>query len=138
MKANYCLEFEVAGLPKMMNGSHGSIHAAAGERSKWRRIVKSKVLSFPNRPKKPLECALLSLTRCSSRRPDYDGLVAGFKSVIDGLKDAGLIVDDKYENIGYPMYNWEKAANKEGKIRVTIEETDAIRRLFCRSCGSEL
>jgi len=54
--------------------------------------------------------------------PDYDGLVSAFKSVVDGLKEAGVILDDKYENTGPWNCVWRKAKSKQGFVRVIVEE----------------
>jgi hypothetical protein len=64
----------------------------------------------------------LTLTRGSSVQPDYDGLVSGFKHVIDGLVLAKVLINDDQETIGIPEYKWVKADPKEGFIRVTVEE----------------
>lgn len=40
----------------------------------------------------------------------------------DGLRHGGVIEDDKFSNIGIPIYKWEKAAKNKGKIKVLVEE----------------
>jgi Holliday junction resolvase RusA-like endonuclease len=116
----YRLELELIGLPKTVNGPHGSWQRAAAERKKWRSLVEQATLG--KRPSKPLDTARITLTRLSSNEPDYDNLAASFKSVVDGLRDAGIIVDDKKKNIGACIYLWEKTSPKNGKIRVLVEE----------------
>lgn len=74
------------------------------------------------KPPAPLQHAKLTLLRASSVEPDYDGLVSGFKHVIDCLVEAGILINDKRENIGVPDYLWEKAPMGKGFIRVTVEE----------------
>ncbi len=74
-------------------------------------------------PEKPLKKARLVLTRYSSNSPDFDGLVSSFKHVIDGLVDAGVIQNDKFENIGAPEYVWEKCGRRAGKITVEVFES---------------
>lgn len=87
---------------------------------------KQQVISFVkfNRlgPPKPLPMAKVTLTRCSSSEPDFDGLVGSFKNVLDGLVAALVIEDDKMSNIGAPDYRWEKASPGGGKIRIVVEE----------------
>lgn len=88
----------------------------------WRQ----KVVVFVGlkRPQSPLPKARLTLIRHSSQEPDHDGLVASFKSISDGLIDAGVIVNDKPSNIGQPTYMWQKARMKEGHIVVKVEECE--------------
>jgi len=43
----------------------------------------------------PLGKALVTLTRYApGKQPDFDGLVAGGKGVVDGIKQAGIMDDD--------------------------------------------
>lgn len=115
----YTLEFTLSGLPRTTNGSHGH----------WRaRQVRSKALKarvfascWHLRPKTPLTQARITLTRLSSVEPDYDNLVISFKVVLDGLRQAGIIVDDRRKNIGRPEYLWEKCKPGEGHIKVKVE-----------------
>ena len=86
----------------------------------WKKYV--WLVTAHKKPKKPLIKAKLTLIRATSIRPDFDGLVSGFKHIIDGLVLAGIIQNDKYENISWPSYDWEQAPPKHGFIRVTIEE----------------
>lgn len=119
----YSLSFELPGLTRMANNSG---RTATHWRAKARdaRLVKRAVmiLARPHRPKAPLKRAHLTLTRCSSVSPDSDGMVSGFKYVIDGLVAAGVLENDRFENIGMPTYLWEKAAQKEGKLKVVVTE----------------
>jgi hypothetical protein len=119
---SYRLEFSIAGLPRMTNPSGRANHWAikAAEARKWHAFVFVAVAS--HRPVKPLEHARLTLTRYSSVSPDSDGLVSGFKHVIDGLVKAGVLVNDKVSNIGMPTYKWEKSPPRKGAIRVLVEE----------------
>ena len=107
----------------MTNPSGKSKHWAvmAAESKKWKRLV---WFSCPHRvrPAEPLKRALLCLTRFSSAPPDPDGLVSGFKHVVDGLVDVGILENDRWENIGMPSYKWEKVPAKRGKIRVEVME----------------
>lgn len=69
-----------------------------------------------------LERAHLKLTRHSASEPDYDGLVAGMKAVVDGLVAAGVLTDDNLSVTGPWECHWEKAKPKQGKIRVEVYE----------------
>ena len=120
---SYRLSFEMMTLPQMTN-RRGSSH--------WRRIhserllVKSwvaNILKTHQMPKAPLSHAKLTLTRYSSVSPDPDGLVSGFKSVIDALVECGVLENDRFTNIGMPDFRWEKAPRGKGKITVEVEAT---------------
>lgn len=119
----YRLEFTLFGLPKMTNPSGAkSTHwrVVKAERDKWIKITMLSTL--PKRPRAPLQRAKLTLTRHSSVSPDADGLVSGFKAIVDGLVRGGILVNDKFENIGMPDYRWEKTAPKQGRVSVIVEE----------------
>lgn len=118
----YRLEFELAGLPSTPNGAHGAWQVAYKKRKEWRGRVKLRVIM--QRPPAPLQKSRVTMTRCSSRQPDYGNLVASFKSVLDGLKDGGIIFDDAPKYVE-DVYKWEKAKPKESKIRVLVEELSA-------------
>lgn len=114
------LEFELPGLPKRINESfRGGWQARVGEARKWKRLV--NLHAWP-RPAIPLQRASLTLTRCSSVEPDYDGLVGSMKHVIDGLIETGVISGDKRVNIGVPKYEWRKVSRGHGKVIVVVEE----------------
>jgi len=116
----YLLSFELPGLPKTTNGSHGKWQAAAAERKKWRTAV--KLIAKSRSPAAPLSKAALKLTRFSSVQPDHDNLAISFKSVVDGLRDAGVILDDRNAVVVSREYVWEKAPAKQGRIRVEVRE----------------
>lgn len=118
---SYTLEFELQGLPKMSNQMlRGSWKGRHGNATKWKRAVWAKSWHF--KPAQPLERATLTLTRMSSTEPDFDGLVSGFKPVIDGLVECGIIQSDKMSCIGQPKYSWLRAPACKGKIVVKVEE----------------
>lgn len=117
----YALAIEIEHLPKLPNqllGAHWTVRS--GHAKKWRVLVKLNVNS--KRPKSPLPKAMVRLTRVSSVRPDHDGLVGSFKAVIDGLKHAGVIIDDTHEVIGQPEYNHEKGKPGAGLIKIEVLE----------------
>jgi len=97
------------------------------ERAKWKGLVGNAVLLADERraaERKPLTRARVTITRCSSTEPDYDGLVSGGKALLDGLVEAGVIVDDKVSVIGQPVYLWEKAKPGKGKVKVRVESIE--------------
>ena len=74
-----------------------------------------------HRPPQPLTKAKVTITRHSSRCPDYDGLVSAAKSLLDGLKLAQIIEDDNMNVIGRPEFKWEKCSPKSGHVVITVE-----------------
>ena len=116
----YKIEFELSGLPKMTNAISNHWFIRKKEADKWKNLVALALAG--QQPKRALAKASLVLTRCSSQPPDPDGLVSGFKHVIDGLVACGVLENDKYENIGFPVYLWEKVPNKQGKIKIKLQE----------------
>jgi hypothetical protein len=117
----YRLELELPGLPKSANAR---LHwrARHKENLAWEEAVGWAVKG--KLPSAPLARARLTCVRCSSVAADSDNVVAGFKPVIDALVKTGVLVNDKWENIGMPTYLWEKAAPKQGKVRVIVEEIE--------------
>lgn len=84
------------------------------------RVKTQVVLHGP--PPAPLDKARVTLERHSSSEPDFDGLVSGFKFILDGLVDAGVLINDKMSVIGAPIYIWKKAKKCAGKVKITVEE----------------
>lgn len=121
---SYRLEFEIEGLPRMSNASGRSRgHWVMNrETQKWKELA-AHTARAKGLPPRPLKRALLTLTRFSSSEPDGDGVVAGFKPIIDGLVVAGVLEDDKWSNTcGLAHYRWEKVKPKQGFLRVVVEE----------------
>lgn len=115
------LEFELKGLPKTTNALRASSWRVRNAfAKKWKDLV--QLYTFRHLPNSPLIKAKVTLTRCSSRESDFDGLVSSFKHVLDGLVEARILEDDKQSNIGQPTYLHEKAKQREGKIRIKVEE----------------
>lgn len=115
-------EFDIMGLPMMTNkigGSHWTKRHK--EAVKWKRAISAHCAQFQISGL-GLDKASLTLTRHSSKEPDMDGLVSGFKHVIDGLVMAGVIIDDKPSVIGQSQYRWLYRPTKHGgMISVKIE-----------------
>ncbi len=116
----YRLEFEMQGLPKNPNGSHGHWTAAASIRKKWRKG--SFAMALSKKQAKPLDKCSVECIRYSSRASDFDNLVASFKPVIDGLIDAGIIVDDNEKCVISRKYRNELTKPGKGKIKVIVDE----------------
>jgi len=117
----YTLSIELPGLSRMTNKSgRKSTHwrVLKAEADRWKRMV--GLVATP-KPPTPLKHAKLTLTRCSSSSPDSDGLVSGFKHIIDGLVLCGVLENDRFENIGMPTYIWRRVPMKKGKMLITVE-----------------
>lgn len=117
------LHFLIGELPDTVNQSRkrSGWQAISRNADHWRRMIHDKVVQH-GKPALPFAKARLTLIRHSSREPDYDGLVASFKVVIDGLVKAGVIMDDKRDVIGIPDYRHQKAPRDKGMIEVICEE----------------
>jgi Holliday junction resolvase RusA-like endonuclease len=117
----YRFFLKLPGLPKLNNTHYTNWRVAAAERKKWRRAA--MLMASPQRPPSPLKFCSITCTRYAyGKKPDFDNLVISFKSVIDGLKDAGIIIDDSSDCILERRYNHEKAPAKKGWIEVIVEE----------------
>lgn len=114
---------EIPGLPKLPNETlYRHWRVKQTEAKKWKGLVVNAVRFEQNLPAIPFKLAKVSLTRFSAREPDCDNLAASFKHVLDGLVEAGVIIDDKPSYIGQPIFLWQKAKQREGKIKVVVEE----------------
>lgn len=120
------LEFEIKGLPKMINQLMVHWRVKHAESRKWKLLVAQAVVPIWPKTNPALTSGVsLALTRYSTREPDFDGLVSGFKHVLDGLVEVGVLLNDKPSVIGQPTYSWEYARPKAGKIKVRIERKAA-------------
>lgn len=105
-----------------MTNQHSRMHWAQRKREAdvWKALIRAKAYECKidnlNLPK-----AHITLTRHSSRCPDYDGLVSSFKRAIDGLVDAQVIQDDSFHVIGASRYLWVKAPPGKGFVTIKIE-----------------
>lgn len=106
-------------LPKAQSGhTHWAIAGKA--RREWRHsaCLYSKMVW-----RKPaLTKCKITATRHSSVEPDRDNLSISTKSIIDGIKDAGVITDDKPSLVVEFRTHWVKAPPKKGYITVEVEE----------------
>lgn len=117
----YSLFIRIDALPKSINQT-GRLHWTAKSKivREWKALVRFAV--GHQAPKQPLARALIIYTRYSSRCLDFDNLVNSYKAVQDGLVEAGVLLDDKVKNIGYPTYRWKKCAQKAGHITIEVKE----------------
>lgn len=121
MSDPYKLDITINQLPKRINQGHGAHWTKSYVESKmWMKLVGMHVRF--QIPEEPLQKAELTLIRGSSIAPDFDGLVASFKQIIDALKKLNIIKDDSMKVINQPTYRWEKAPKGKGYIRIIVEE----------------
>jgi Holliday junction resolvase RusA-like endonuclease len=106
-------------LPKMANGGHGNWKADHFRKKKIMQAVSDQL--WGKLPKKPLKSASGAFVRYSSKEPDYDGLVHGFKPVIDALVKLGVLENDTSE-ILEREYSWVKESPRKGRVEVHIVE----------------
>jgi Holliday junction resolvase RusA-like endonuclease len=121
----YHIKFEMQGLPETTNKvrRHGHWSKTHKSRKMWKAMVPLCMLEFGHRkPRQPLTRAKLVLTRYSSVRPDFEGLVSTFKGILDGLVECGVLIDDNMGVIGQPEYHWVKAPAGKGKISIEVQE----------------
>lgn len=119
----YSLDVTILGLPLLQNQLNTKHWAARHSHAlKWKRNIELKIAGHAKKPKEPVKKAKLVLTRLSSRRPDPDGLCGSFKCIIDALVRMDVLVDDKFDNIGFPTYEWAQVKQKQGSIRIELQE----------------
>lgn len=119
----YHIEFRLEGLPPTINVmmyKHWTVKAKSAKF--WKTQVIIAIGS--NKPASPLKKAKLILTRASSASCDPDGLVSTFKHIIDGLVSSYVLENDKYDNIGFPDYRYEKTRKGAGFVRIEVIEID--------------
>jgi hypothetical protein len=115
----YKLCVRINDLPKTRNALSDKRWTRYKESKKWHALVK---LSIPphNKPDAPLEKAKLHFIRCSSKMPDYDGLVSSFKYVLDALVQHKILVDDNLNVCKQPRYEWIKGKRNQGYIEIRV------------------
>lgn len=116
------LVFEIQGLPKILSNQRIHWTVRYKQNKLWKKLVLEHVKLYQLKPAVPYQKARLTLTRFAhGREPDFDNLVSSWKGIIDGLTEAGIIIDDRPDVIGRPICLWEKAAPKQGKVRIQID-----------------
>lgn len=122
--AEYRLDFTIPHVPRLAaNGSHGHWAVRNKERRQWKLFV---CIAIGKRiPVMPLEKVKCTFIRGTCREPDFDNLVASMKPVRDGLVEAGVVVNDKTENMPDAKYVWQKAPRGHSFTRVLVEEIAA-------------
>lgn len=121
------LDLTIPGLPPTNSSDKLNRWVWRKLKKDWEALVITAVLEACGRWPATLDQARVTITRCSTREPDYDGLVQGAKFLLDGLVRAGVIRDDKPSVIGQPVFAWEPAAPGKGCVRIRVEAIDLDR-----------
>lgn len=114
------------------------------DRDKWHTRVWELVLESGNRPKEPWTEAGVICTRYSSGvEPDRQNLGYSFKALLDGLKLARVIADDKPEVLLIERYLFERVEHRiDHKLTVTVGPAKEIWKFArasvepCHHCGA--
>jgi Holliday junction resolvase RusA-like endonuclease len=111
----------VPGRPPGGNALHRMGHwAVRKSREEW----KAKTVAVVTMDGDPIQHAHVGITwRCkTNRRRDFDNLVSGIKPLLDGLVEAGVLVDDSTEHIlTLGPFRVESGAERD-ETEITIEE----------------
>lgn len=116
----FITQFEVPGATDIMN-ANANWKYRWSHAKRWKAMVAAAVLAYRAKPPVPLTRSRLVLTRCSAVEPDPDNLAASFKPVIDGLREAGVIENDRSCNVEI-CYRWRKAPRGSKKMLVEVYE----------------
>ena len=121
MSSMYNLELTIDIAPTDSNRILGRNHFAKHTIFKK---VKAQVhyLSLGKLPPLPLKSFRISATRFSPKFMDFDNFVSSLKPVIDGLKLAKVIQDDKWELLNGSNYSVDQVKSKDKKIIIKVEE----------------
>ncbi len=120
----YFLEFKLSGLPSLTNqilGRHW--RTKAKHANTWKRKVWQATWHL--KPPAPLQRAKVTITRHSTVCPDFDGMAGAGKTLLDGLVETGILVDDSMKIIGQPQYLWEFAKKNCGHVSIRVEELES-------------
>lgn len=119
---SYEIQFEIPGLPKSTNSLLGAGRFTKHSNAKrWKRHVACAVLTLP-KPKAPLTKVKLRLIRFNYRTLDFDGLVACFKPVVDGLVESKILKNDTWKITGPWEVTQEYTPKGQERIMVCVSE----------------
>lgn len=121
------LDLTLDGLPPMNTADRTHHWSAYRLKRAWEGKVCAAVLHELGRwPERPLDRARVTITRCSTREPDFENLAQGGKFLLDGLVKAGVIADDSPKVIGRPTYLWERAPRGGGCVRINVRPVGGV------------
>lgn len=103
-------------------------------RSKVRREQREEMIAYvleQGRPKTPFNKAHITITWYAKdkRKRDVDNLLSAMKGSIDGLVEAGVLVDDSAQHLSYSLYYQsgnDVTENKTTILVVEITEEDSF------------
>jgi len=113
------ITIELKGLPPTPN-ARMHWRAKAKHNRQWREVA--RIMASRQKPPQPWPRVKLELTRYSSAPCDQDNNIASLKPVIDGIRDAGIMVDDNPNCVESITARWETAKQNEGRVRVRVIE----------------
>ena len=116
----YSIEFFIPELPRLQTNNYGSFHARNKDVKKWHALV--ALATHGKRPDRPLDKAIVYVTRESPRKCDFDNIVASSKPIVDGLVEMGILVDDNMDVIVDRGYSWKKVPGKKQGMRLMVVE----------------
>lgn len=102
-------------------------HKRSDSDNRWKRMVQAQILvNKSGRPKEPLKKAIVTVIRYTTkrRRCDGDAIPSACKPVIDGLVEAGILVDDNWDVIGMPIYDQKDVGPGEERLKIIVEEIE--------------
>lgn len=82
------------------------------------------VASIATADRKPLIRAWIDSTWYMPRRRDEDGLIGWLKPYIDGLADAGVVVNDSGVTLTTPVQVTGKTANGKREVVLTVRNDE--------------
>ena len=118
------LYIELPHLPPREANPNANSHYFA--RSKVRREQRDEMISYvleQGTTDTPLEKAHITITWYAKdkRKRDVDNLLSAMKGSIDGLVEAGVIVDDSAQHLSYSLYYKYGKEITENKTGILIE-----------------
>ena len=113
------------GVPPSLNATAGrkNVWAYREAKAEWTRRVWGACMAHKNRPKEPWEKSLVEITYYfpDRRRRDADNYAG--KYLLDGLKKAGVIVDDDLNHISTVIHGDYDKDNPRTEIAIsTMQE----------------
>lgn len=115
----YALEIELEGLPHLQSGTWGHWATRRKHDAGWKERIGWEARRLGGKPL--LTDAHIDCIRFSAVEPDYDNLVASFKPLVDGLVEAGILVNDSPSRLTR-TYAWCNASRSKGRIRICVKE----------------
>lgn len=112
---------ELPKTPNELSGMHWGKVSKLRARWRYQTAYLAKVEAKAQKAKVPFKKVELTLIRGSSRKTDLDNIIASFKPLIDGLKDAGIITDDNPSVVVKIHAHWEQTKRDATFVRLVID-----------------